>query len=155
MRADGPEDPSTDQNADRSRGYERTNTNSAFYPFRGGKTRLAAATARSESRYQRTPPVTLAPRLALHNHCLESAKNILVQAEKDLAGLREALGLYATRPGAGGCCLWLGQLGGAGSANASLSSLVSGGRLSLTTTSASAWSRASAMRGERCTPPAP
>ena len=35
VRADGPEDPSQDQNADRSRGYERTNTNSAFYPFRG------------------------------------------------------------------------------------------------------------------------
>ena len=41
VRADGPEDPSTDQNADRSRGYERTNTNSAFYPFRGGMTHVS------------------------------------------------------------------------------------------------------------------
>jgi hypothetical protein len=35
----------------------------------------------------------LAPQLGKHNHCLESAENILVKAEKDLAGLRKALGL--------------------------------------------------------------
>jgi hypothetical protein len=66
---------------------------SSALPKRGGKTRLVAAPARSRSRHQRTPPVTLAPQLGKHNHCLESAENILVKAEKDLAGLRKALGL--------------------------------------------------------------
>ena len=64
--------------------------------------RLAPAPARSRSQHQRTPPVTLAPQLGKHNHCLESAENILVKAEKDLAGLRKAFGLYATRPGPAG-----------------------------------------------------